>query len=226
MNIITKIKLIRKTFITKYQRSYYSQFGEDAVLRELIGKNKNGCYIDVGCYHPKKFSNTYMLYKNGWSGINIDLEAEKIYCFDLARPKDINIVSAISDKNELVTIYKNREFSLETTINKEIGESLDAFYQSTITTQTLNQIIRNTPYKNKQFDLLSIDCEGNDFSVLKSIDLNTYIPKIIIIETHLRKIESICNSDIYNYLTSNGYALKSWIHLSLIFILTGSEFDR
>lgn len=226
MNIITKIKLIRKTFITKYQRPYYSQFGEDAVLRELIGTKKNGCYIDVGCYHPKKFSNTYMLHKNGWSGVNIDLEAEKIYCFDLARPKDINIVSAISDKNELVTIYKNREFSLETTINKEIGENLTAFYKSTITTQTLNELIRNTPYKNKQFDLLSIDCEGNDFSVLKSIDLNTYAPKIIIIETHLRKIESICNSDIYNHLTSNGYTLKSWIHLSLIFILTGSEFDR
>ncbi len=66
-----------------------------------------------------------MLHKNGWPGINIDLETEKIYCFNLDHSKDINIVSVISDKHELVTIYKKRSFSLETTINKEIGEKLD-----------------------------------------------------------------------------------------------------
>lgn len=42
MNIFTKTKLFRKTFITKDQRPYYSQFGEDAILRELIGKKKMG----------------------------------------------------------------------------------------------------------------------------------------------------------------------------------------
>jgi hypothetical protein len=51
-----------------------------------------------------------MPHKNGWSGINIDLEAEKIYCFKLDHSKDINIVSVISDKHELVTIYKKRSF--------------------------------------------------------------------------------------------------------------------
>ena len=80
-----------------------------------------------------KFSNTYIVHKKGWSGINIDLEAEKIYCFNLARPKDINIVSAISDKHELVTIYKKRSLSLETTINKEIGEKLDTHNKNTNT---------------------------------------------------------------------------------------------
>jgi len=57
-----KIKLIRKAFITNFIGVHYSQFGEDIVLRELLKKEyKKGFFVDVGCYHPKKFSNTYML---------------------------------------------------------------------------------------------------------------------------------------------------------------------
>ena len=65
---------VRKAFITDFVRTYYSQFGEDTILRELLGKKRGGVYVDVGCYHPRKFSNTYLLHRRGWSGVNIDME--------------------------------------------------------------------------------------------------------------------------------------------------------
>ena len=29
--------------------------------------------MDLGCFHPIRDNNTYLMYKSGWSGINIDL---------------------------------------------------------------------------------------------------------------------------------------------------------
>ena len=59
-----KLFLFRQTFLKKLNKNFYSQFGEDKILFEIIPKNvSNGFYVDVGCFHPKKYSNTYMLLK-------------------------------------------------------------------------------------------------------------------------------------------------------------------
>ncbi len=58
-------------------------------------------------------------------------------------------------------------------------------------TKNLNEIIEKSPFKNDQIDLLNIDTEGNDFSVLTSLDMNKYKPNIIIIESHLKTINEI-----------------------------------
>ena len=50
----------------------YSHYGEDMILNHIFGERKTGFYADVGCYHPKWFSNTKKLYDKGWRGINID----------------------------------------------------------------------------------------------------------------------------------------------------------
>ncbi len=46
----------------------YSQEGEDMILKRIF-ENKIGFYIDVGAHHPKRFSNTHLLYKKGCPGI-------------------------------------------------------------------------------------------------------------------------------------------------------------
>ena len=45
----------------------------------LSEQHVDGFYVDVGCFHPKKHSNTYLLYKRGWSGINIDVEKTNLH---------------------------------------------------------------------------------------------------------------------------------------------------
>ena len=53
------LNLLRQTYFKTINKNYFSQFGEDRIIKELIKPNyKNGFYIDVGCYHPKKHSNT------------------------------------------------------------------------------------------------------------------------------------------------------------------------
>ncbi len=221
-----KIKLIRKAFITNFIGVHYSQFGEDIVLRELLKKEyKKGFFVDVGCYHPKKFSNTYMLYKRGWNGINIDMEEDKISLFKMVRPRDYNILSAISDKKEIVSLYRFSQYGLGSTIDRSIALSTsdELFDIQTIQTKSLNDVIDASPFKGRQIDVLSIDAEGMDFRVLRSLDIDAYKPKIIIIESHYKSIQEILKSEIYELLSNYSYCLRSWTFYSLIFILPDSN---
>jgi len=224
--MIKKLKLFNKAFLTNFIKFHYSQFGEDIILREILKKEiTNGFYVDVGCYHPKKFSNTYMLYKRGWSGINIDMEEDKIKIFNLVRPRDINILTPISDKEEEVTLYRYSKYGLGSTIDPKIAsETNDHIYDKTIVkTKTLEKVINESPYKDTQIDVLSIDVEGYDFKVLRSLDIKKYSPKVIIIEDHHKKIEDILETDIFKFLVQNNYKLRSWSFYSLIFILPKSD---
>tara|TARA_B100001063_G_scaffold25790_1_gene19741 strand:- start:403 stop:1092 length:690 start_codon:yes stop_codon:yes gene_type:complete len=216
---IKKILLFRLVFFKQINKNFYSQFGEDKILNELIPNNfTNGFYVDVGCFHPKKYSNTYILFRRGWRGINIDMEKDKIAAFNLARPNDYNFLGAISDKIEKVKIYRNQKYGVSSTINKNFIKNENIIDDDYIQTTTLNSVLETSPFKEKKIDFLNIDTEGNDLKVLKSLNFDIYNPSIIIVETHLKKIDLIVKSEIYLFLISHNYTLKSWNLYSLIFI--------
>ena len=218
--LLQKLRIIRQAYFKKINKNFFSQFGEDKILFELFDKSiTNGIYVDVGCFHPVKHSNTYLLFKRGWRGINIDMEKMKIDTFNIARPNDLNILAAVSDKSEEAYVYKTQDYGVGSTLNKEIiNKDNTIINEFSITTRTLNSIIDNSIFKDKQIDLLDIDTEGNDLNVLLSIDLNRYKPKVIIIESHLKDINLIIKSAIYKHLINKNYILRSWNFYSLIFV--------
>ena len=57
--ILNKLSLIRQAYFKKINNNFYSQFGEDRILNEIIPKKKIGFYVDVGCFHHK---NTFLCY--------------------------------------------------------------------------------------------------------------------------------------------------------------------
>ena len=58
----------------KYKKNSYSFNGVDLIIDYIFKNKKNGFYLDIGCQHPVSNNNTYLLFKRGWSGINIDLD--------------------------------------------------------------------------------------------------------------------------------------------------------
>ena len=51
-----------------------ANWGIDMIVNDIFKNKKKGVFIDVGCHHPFINNNTYLLYKKGWRGINIDLD--------------------------------------------------------------------------------------------------------------------------------------------------------
>ena len=98
----------------KFARKYYSQEGEDCILRVLFQGKETGYYVDVGAHHPYRYSNTAVFYKRGWSGLNIDATPGSMDLFNEHRPRDVNIEAAVSDENQRLTYHIFDEPALNT----------------------------------------------------------------------------------------------------------------
>ena len=221
-----------KVFIKSltHKKISYSYGGIDSLILNIFKNQKNGFYLDIGCGHPIKNNNTYLLNKKGWSGINIDLDKENIDLFNSYRKKDVNLATAVSDKEGETDLYFYHSKSALNTISKENADFQKAKVSTIkkIKTQTINKIIELSPYKDKKIDFLSIDVEGSELSILKNFDFKKYSPKVIVVEyldLSLKKleiknlnIENIIKSEIYKLITSNDYTLANVLHSDLVFI--------
>lgn len=222
MDFLSFIRAFYKAYISPTKpKTSYSQFSEDLLIQLFLrNKSTEKFYVDIGCHHPRRGSNTYSLYKKKWKGLLVDLEFEKVLACRLARPRDKVVLAAVSDKEQQVDIYSPKNFSTNTTI-KIAGLSNQDGYRKIgqITTKTLNKILDENKVP-KNFGLLSIDVEGVDFEVLKSLNLADYKPGVICIECweSSEGVNAILEGEIYRYLICQGYELRAWLGLSTIFV--------
>ena len=124
------------------------------------------------------------------------------------RPDDVNINSAVSDSEDEISYYYQKKLSQLSTIKKEIStQRMQGFIkEKKIKSYKLNTIINNSKFKGKQIDFLNIDIEGADFEALKSLNFETYKPKIVCIEIMEK---NIFDSQTYIFLKNLNYK-KIW----------------
>ena len=208
-----------------YFKSSQSQFGEDKKIVKLFHKDKKGIYLDLGCFHPIRQNNTYLLHKLGWKGINIDLNPLSIELFDLARPNDINICAAVSNKKLTETLYFDHSLSSVNTISKrhliflKRAFGLNKLKKRKIKTTTLASILKKN--KIRKIDFMNIDIEDSELKVLKTINFNYFDIKIICIEVinQFHTKDGKINKDkIIKILKKNNYTLKFKTFVNYIFI--------
>ena len=205
-------------------RLAYSHWGVDLIITKLLNSKNKGIYIDVGCHHPFLNNHTYLLYKSGWEGINIDIDYNSIDMFNFFRKSDVNIQTAVTDHKGEVDLFFYHNRAAKNTISKEFGS--DAKEKKKINSDTLNNIIENSKFKNSKIDFVSIDVEGNEMNVLNGFNLKKYKPKLILLEFILpnkkefyeKDINEITNSEVYKFLIKNEYKLINWNHDDLLFM--------
>ena len=228
MNFYKFLSVYLKSFTNK--KFFYSFGGIDNLIQQIFKSQKKGIYIDIGCGHPIKNNNTYLLNKKGWSGINIDLDIDNIELFKIYRPKDLNICAAISDEIKETDLFFYHSRSALNTIDKKTANYQKAKVTSIkkIQTTTLNNVLDESIYNSSNIDFLSIDVEGSELSVLKNFNFHKFKPKVIVVEyldLSLNKLEiknlsiqNAMNSEIYKLIISKNYTLANMIHSDLVFI--------
>lgn len=229
------MNFIKKIYYQKYSKKSYSISNVDLIIDRLFRNNKKGIYLDIGCNHPIKHNNTYLLYERGWNGINIDLDKTSIDEFKKLRPKDINIQIGVSNYagNKKVFYYHKR--SPLNTLSKKLKEFRTKKPTKTFNLQvdTLNNIIKKSKFKNKQINLMSIDIENHEYEALQNFNFKKYKIDLIVteftnlsgkkIETYNLSISDIFKSKIYKLLTKNNYKLINWVNSDLIFANKNSK---
>jgi FkbM family methyltransferase len=179
---------------------------EDLNILNYFGNKKNGFYIDVGCFHPIDRNNTYLLYLKDWRGINIDISQFSIDLFNFLRPDDHNLKCAVTEKEQIVKIFFQKELSQLSTIDEEQAKKVfqGKIKSKEIKAYTLDQIIKKSEYFDREIDLLDIDVEGADYRVLLGLNFKKYKPKLICVEIHNKNIK---DDKIYKFLIDKGYTL-------------------
>ena len=194
------------------KRASYSQDREDLFINDYFKGIDIGFYLDIGCYHPLKYSNTALLYNRGWHGINIDMNQTSIDLFNILRKKDKNICAAISSSNKEVTQYIDHLYSPVNTIDKNFSQVISKRFQTKpfnekkIFANTFSEIVKKYEIQIVKIDFLNIDVEGHDYEVLKGIDLLNIKPKIICIEIDNHE-KNLNNENIKKHLIKFNYKL-------------------
>jgi len=203
--------IIREFIYKRYNISFSQGGGDDIQLKKLIKQTTPGVYVDIGCWHPVKASNTYYFYLRGWKGICIDPNPELKLLFDKFRPKDNFINCAIGQGSEGLNYYQlNDNYSTMNTLNFDFikKHNLESEIKNVlkIPVYNLKDVLDKQISKHDRIDFFDIDVEGFDLEVLKSNDWVKYRPKVILIETDL-SIQKDINSEIVEYLKSVSYKL-------------------
>ena len=219
--------LLRK-FKTK--KISFSQTGLDLLLSNIFKGLQKGFYVDIGCNHPVYNNNTFLFYKRGWRGLNIDLDKSSIDLFNIFRKGDLNIHAALSSSNNTQKVYEFHKKSPLNTLVKKVANYQKAEVKNIyeINTITLNEIINDKGLQNNKINFLTIDVEGHEVEVLKGLNIDIYRPDVIVVEyldLNLDKLEiknlninNVLNSEIYQYMLSKNYSLINWLHSDLIFV--------
>ena len=176
-----KIKFYFK-LIKDFIRLGFNSDGIPKLPKVILKSIKKGTYVDIGCYHPFKESHTALLYKKGWSGVNIDISKESVSLFKIFRPADLNLNIGLSLKNGKQKAYFEKNISTVSSLDKShiknIGRK-NKFIRN-INVFTLKKI--RELYKIKQIDFLKMDCESLDNEIILKSDFQTLNCKFLCVE--------------------------------------------
>ncbi|MGT2429919.1 FkbM family methyltransferase [Cupriavidus basilensis] len=171
-------------------RQAFSQSGEDMIADFVFGAIQHGypTYLDLGAHHPRRYSNTQFFYLKGCRGVNVEADPGLFESFLSERPLDINLNIGVGvGESGILPFYVMSTPTLNT-FSREEAERCAAMGTHRIERvidvplMGVNDIIEQHFYGMAP-DFLSVDVEGLDLEIIKSIDLQRYRPIVICVET-------------------------------------------
>jgi len=153
-----------------------SQGEEDSLLRDLL-PGDDGVYVDIGAGEPVQCSNTWAFYQRGWRGLLV----EPLFWYWPAllhqRPGDFLYDAAVRDYTGMA------QLRVQGTVSSvlpawNIAEQCDML----VPCETAADVLAKFPAIRDQCRLCSIDVEGAEGEVLRSIDWSVFHPHILCVE--------------------------------------------
>lgn len=203
----------------------YAQCGEDLIidfaLRQLGIVMPR--YLDIGAHHPTLMSNTYRFYRRGCRGVLVEPDPASHARLARARPGDRCLNIGAGYAIGPLPFYIMSEPWLSTFS----AEAKDQYLASGKVRLVAVQEIPVTPagaiiaqHLPGGVDLVSIDTEGGELSILQSIDLTRARPAVFCVETlsyspdrRERKL-----TECADHLRSQDYLVYADTYINTIFV--------
>lgn len=184
---------------------YQSEDGCDQWIAENLKLPEKGFFVDAGCAHPVRYSQTHWLRWLGWRGLAID--GDPSYAPEWCGIHETTFVNAVLAPEGSVPFLIEPTNSLVSRVHQE-GKLVRA--------RTLNSILDE--YGVRRVDFLAIDIEGLETQVLRDFLIGRgefSIPEIIVAEynsTHKGRDVSI-----FNELARTTYRLAHMTESNAVF---------
>jgi hypothetical protein len=205
----------------------FSQAGEDQIVRyicELCGFGEM-TYLDVGANEPIKLNNTYFFYLKGFRGVLVEPNVSLCEMLREIRPEDKTLVAGIGVTEVAEADYYIMTFPALNTFSKA-----EADHQTEVTKGrfSIKEVIKMpllniNRVMNEHFKgaptFLSVDTEGLDLAILKSIDYARFRPKIICAETLVSSTTKTI-PEIADFMSSQGYVARGSTFVNTVFVDT------
>lgn len=180
-----------------YPTKFYSQIEQDKYyVQNIIKYKKNGTFLDIGSYDGITFSNTYYLEKHlNWSGICIEPNPSMFQkCKENRKSIVCNkaIFEKSNEKIEFIIPCGNnieggieqlcglKEFIREKNLKKDFINQYSKYNTILVDTVNINELLDTHNLHN--IDYMSLDTEGYELNILKSINYEKNIIKYITVE--------------------------------------------
>lgn len=224
------ISFLKKYFKTKdtlpIGNYSYSQCGEDLIVQyifKLRGVDMPS-YIDIGANDPFFINNTAIFYEKGCRGVNIEANpylTEKLLKY---RPKDINLNIGVGNKEDELEFFIMNDSTLSSFSKIECDNYISTgkyhvVEKRKISLKTIQFIIHE--YCEGVFpDFMTLDIEGMDFEILKSIDFNKSTPKVICVEAaeYSKTGSGERRNELIEFLNKKGYYEYANTNLNAIMV--------
>lgn len=203
---------------------YHSQSGQDKFINEVIFKGKRkGTFLDIGANDGISYSNTYFFERElNWRGICVEpipSAFEKLN--SLRRSINLNCcVSAEEGMKEFLLIEGYAEMlsglteHYDTRHIKRIEKELENFGGKTekinVPCVNINNMIDK--YKFNKIDYCSVDIEGGEIEIIKSIDFK----KVKILSFSIEN--NYNDNELRHLMKANDYELKCTLEADEIYI--------
>ena len=203
---------------------YYSQYEQDKWLFENYFKDKpNGFFLEIGADDGVRNSNTKFYEELGWNGMCVEpsharfkelSENRTCICENVAISDTIGEVefmdisgwgrglSGIVDKYD--ARHKNR-------IQSELKHPQNTGNQTiTVKTDLLSNLLDK--HGITEIDFCTIDTEGGEFDIIKTIDFDKYSIGIILVENNYKE------SNVNDFLTNKGYKRVTTLKIDDVYV--------
>lgn len=225
-------KIINRLFRKKPYKISYSQNGEDLILDFILSaelKLNRISYLDIGTNDPIEINNTYLFYTRGNHGVCVEpnpLMYEKI---KNVRKNDVclNIGICGNDVFEGDADFFIMSAHTLNTFSKEVAENtekIEAYGAQKVEKKIKIPLVRINKLLEDNFvqspTLVSIDVEGWELSILKTLDFNRWRPAVFCIETVFfdKNAYPRKNQDILSFMEGQNYFLFADTFINSIFV--------
>lgn len=204
----------------------YSQSGEDIIIRRVLRRMhvQRPKYLDIGAHHPIKLNNTYLLYKDGGTGVLIEPNPFLIKALKRKRKRDIILPYGVgTEKIEKVAFYIMSNDYLSTFSKQEAdkiaNEGRDYIKKEIkVSLITVEEIIQT--YLQECPNFVSLDVEGLDYEILKEWDFTNCKPEVFCVETlsYTQTNTEEKRQEIFLLMQQAGYIAYADTYINAIFV--------